>query len=123
MVKLLPTSDTGYKTYPIQNEDGDYVDGVIEVKESDLVKIGRTLKFSPDRTHLEPYDGEAVAMEAQGKIERINKLRAELKAYTEDFAQASAGITLPDLEERKALFRKAHAELRQLLGKGPRGGA
>jgi len=48
---------------------------------------------------------------------RIAELKRILTSYTEDFAQAAAGVHIPDLETRKAKFREAHAETRQLEGK------
>jgi len=44
-----------------------------------------------------------------------------LTAYTMDIVQSLAGLHIPDIEERKQKFCDAHTELRQLLGKEPRG--
>ena len=66
--------------------------------------------------------GHIAEIEAQKALhERIIELKSTLTAYTEDFAQAVAGLVVPNLDERKKRFIEAHNELRQLEGKAPRG--
>ena len=67
--------------------------------------------------HMRP---ENAANERKRRV-RIAELKRTLTSYTEDFAQVVAGVHVSDIEERKSRFRAAHAELRKLEGKPPRG--
>jgi len=123
-MKILPLGELEYQTYPVCDENGEFLTGVIEISEEDFKQIGLSLKFNADKTGLIPFDSEAAnqAIEMQRvKQKRICELKRTLASYTEDFAQAAAGLYIPDIEARKVKFREAHAELRQLEGKPPRG--
>lgn len=54
--------------------------------------------------------------------QRISEIKARLTELTKDFAQAQAGLIVPDIEQRKTEFVTLHNELRALLGLEPRGG-
>jgi len=69
---------------------------------------------------LEAWFSSPEFLEQHAKRQRTVELRKILTAFSEDFAQAAAGLHIADLEERKEKFRQAHAELRQLEGKEPR---
>jgi len=124
MIKIVPLGELSYQLKPLADSEGKQLKGIIEVAESDVQKIGRSLKFNDTRTALVPIDIVARRKELNElrlKRIRIAGLKRILEAYTQDFAQAMAGVYIPDIEERKAKFRAAHAELRQLEGKPTRG--
>jgi len=93
----------------------------VEVSEEDLAQIGVVTKFW-NKSIIAMTEEEIAAQEKiRFNLCRIPELIKMLTAYTQDFAQAQAGVYIPDIEERKAKFREVHAELRQLEGKAPRG--
>jgi len=122
-MKILPLGEFNYQVFPLTGKGGKPLDGVIEISDTDFAQIGKTLRFNAEKTALIPFDGSIVEKERaarQTRQKRIAELTNILTAYTKDFAQAVAGVYISDIEERKAKFRAAHAELRQLEGKGPR---
>ena len=114
-MKILPTSPTEYTIYPIFEED---MPRAVEVSEEELNQIGNTLQFDETLAKLSPSENNRAQEDV--RQQRIAELRQILSSYTEDFAQSIAGVCIPDIEERKAKFREAHAELRLLEGKKPR---
>lgn len=47
----------------------------------------------------------------------IRRLKMQLQPLNEDLLQAMAGVTIPNLEEKKAEFKRIHGDLRELEGK------
>lgn len=47
----------------------------------------------------------------------IRQLKMQLQPLNEDLLQAMAGVTIPNLEEKKAEFKRIHGDLRELEGK------
>ena len=145
-MKIKPLSKRGYRTFPISCCDNKtcapieqpickcngtcicerkacpcvYIEGVIEVDESKLSQIGVTLEFDDTLTKLvslDETDEDRKYKAEQSKQRRLTELKAVLASYSEDFLQVAAGVVIPDIEERKAKFREAHKELRELMGK------
>jgi len=81
---------------------------------------GVVVKASPEVISQHAHQVRIQGEKENAKQKRIAELKHTLSAYTEDFAQAAAGLYIADLELRKEKFRQAHAELRQLASKEPR---
>ncbi|MFR1531379.1 MAG: hypothetical protein ACLSUU_03090 [Christensenellales bacterium] len=47
----------------------------------------------------------------------IRQLKMQLQPLNEDLLQAMAGVTIPNLEEKKAEFKRIHGDIRELEGK------
>lgn len=47
----------------------------------------------------------------------IRRLKKQLQPLNEDLLQAMAGVTIPNLEEKKAEFKRIHGDIRELEGK------
>lgn len=47
----------------------------------------------------------------------ISKLKRQLTSLNEDLLQAMAGVAIPNLEEKKAEFKRIHGDIRELEGK------
>ena len=47
----------------------------------------------------------------------IRQLKMQLQPLNEDLLQALAGVTIPNLEEKKAEFKRIHGDIRELEGK------
>lgn len=47
----------------------------------------------------------------------IRQLKMQLQPLNEDLLQAMAGVTIPNLEEKKAEFKRIHGDVRELEGK------
>lgn len=47
----------------------------------------------------------------------IRRLKMQLQPLNEDLLQAMAGVTIPNLEEKKAEFKRIHGDIRELEGK------
>lgn len=47
----------------------------------------------------------------------IRRLKKQLQPLNEDLLQAMAGVTIPNLEEKKAEFKRIHGDVRELEGK------
>lgn len=47
----------------------------------------------------------------------IRQLKMRLQPLNEDLLQAMAGVTIPNLEEKKAEFKRIHGDIRELEGK------
>ena len=45
------------------------------------------------------------------------QLKMQLQPLNEDLLQAMAGVTIPNLEEKKAEFKRIHGDIRELEGK------
>lgn len=48
---------------------------------------------------------------------QISELKTQLKSLNEDLLQIMAGVTIPNIEEKKAKFRRIHGDIRELEGK------
>lgn len=44
-------------------------------------------------------------------------MKMQLQPLNEDLLQAMAGVTIPNLEEKKAEFKRIHGDIRELEGK------
>lgn len=47
----------------------------------------------------------------------IRQLKMQLQPLNEDLLQAMAGVEIPNIEEKKAEFRRIHGDIRELEGK------
>lgn len=47
----------------------------------------------------------------------ISKLKRQLTSLNEDLLQVMAGVEIPNIEEKKAEFRRIHGDIRELEGK------
>lgn len=47
----------------------------------------------------------------------IRQLKMQLQPLNEDLLQVMAGVTIPNLEEKKAEFKRIHGDIRELEGK------
>lgn len=47
----------------------------------------------------------------------IRRLKKQLQPLNEDLLQATAGVAIPNLEEKKAEFKRIHGDIRELEGK------
>lgn len=47
----------------------------------------------------------------------IRRLKKQLQPLNEDLLQAMAGVTIPNLEEKKTEFKRIHGDIRELEGK------
>ena len=47
----------------------------------------------------------------------IRRLKKQLQPLTEDLLQVMAGVEIPNIEEKKAEFRRIHGDIRELEGK------
>lgn len=47
----------------------------------------------------------------------IRQLKMQLQPLNEDLLQAMAGVAIPNLEEKKAEFKRIHGDIRELEGK------
>lgn len=47
----------------------------------------------------------------------IRQLKMQLQPLNEDLLQVMAGVEIPNIEEKKAEFRRIHGDLRELEGK------
>ena len=47
----------------------------------------------------------------------IRRLKKQLQPLNEDLLQVMAGVEIPNIEERKAEFRRIHGDIRELEGK------
>ena len=47
----------------------------------------------------------------------IRQLKMQLQPLNEDLLQAMAGVTIPNLEEKKAEIKRIHGDIRELEGK------
>lgn len=47
----------------------------------------------------------------------IRQLKMQLQPLNEDLLQAMAGVTIPNLEEKKTEFKRIHGDIRELEGK------
>lgn len=47
----------------------------------------------------------------------ISKLKRQLSSLNEDLLQVMAGVEIPNIEEKKAEFRRIHGDIRELEGK------
>lgn len=48
---------------------------------------------------------------------KISGLKKQLQPLNEDLLQAIAGVEIPNLEEKKAEFKRIHGDIRELEGK------
>ena len=103
---------------------GDYV----EIDEADFALIGKTKKFSGnsviDMTAIEIADFEAKRNMAKAQAQKqaqITALKKQLVPLQEDLVQIMAGQYIPNIEYKRAEFRRIHNEIRALEGKPQRG--
>ena len=47
----------------------------------------------------------------------IRQLKMQLQPLNEDLLQVMAGVEIPNIEEKKAEFRRIHGDIRELEGK------
>lgn len=47
----------------------------------------------------------------------IRRLKKQLQPLNEDLLQVMAGVEIPNIEEKKAEFRRIHGDIRELEGK------
>ena len=47
----------------------------------------------------------------------IRQLKKQLQPLNEDLLQVMAGVEIPNIEEKKAEFRRIHGDIRELEGK------
>ena len=47
----------------------------------------------------------------------IRRLKKQLQPLNEDLLQVMAGVAIPNLEEKKAEFKRIHGDIRELEGK------
>lgn len=47
----------------------------------------------------------------------IRRLKMQLQPLNEDLLQVMAGVEIPNIEEKKAEFRRIHGDIRELEGK------
>lgn len=47
----------------------------------------------------------------------IRQLKMQLQPLNEDLLQVMAGVAIPNLEEKKAEFKRIHGDIRELEGK------
>ena len=47
----------------------------------------------------------------------IRQLKMQLQPLNEDLPQVMAGVEIPNIEEKKAEFRRIHGDIRELEGK------
>ena len=47
----------------------------------------------------------------------IRQLKMQLQPLNEDLLQVMAGVEIPNIEEKKAEFRRIHGDIRELKGK------
>ena len=47
----------------------------------------------------------------------IRQLKRQLQPLNEDLLQVMAGVEIPNIEEKKAEFRRIHGDIRELEGK------
>jgi len=103
------------------------------VDEADLVQIGITKKFAfdsdfetwhiVDMTPQEISEADNKRQECQTKAQKhqqIAALKAQLAPLQEDLVQVIAGQIIPNIEDKRAEFRRIHNEIRTLEGKLPR---
>ena len=58
-----------------------------------------------------------ISKEEKKRRRDIRQLKMQLQPLNEDLLQAMAGVTIPNLEEKKAEFRRIHGDIRELEGK------
>jgi len=99
------------------------------VDEIGLALIGKTKKFDivsgviVDMTLQEIADFESkrnAAKAATEKQAQIAALKQQLAPLQEDLVQVVAGQYIPNIEYKRAEFRRIHNEIRALEGKPPR---
>lgn len=54
------------------------------------------------------------------KKKRLSEIVARLNEISQDIIQVSMGAVIPDIEDKRAEFKRIHNELRLLIGKQPR---
>lgn len=47
----------------------------------------------------------------------IRRLKMQLQPLNEDLLQVMAGVEIPNIEEKRAEFRRIHGDIRELEGK------
>ena len=47
----------------------------------------------------------------------IRRLKKQLQPLNEDLLQVMAGVEIPNIEEKKAEFRRIHGDIREVEGK------
>lgn len=58
-----------------------------------------------------------ISKEEKKRRRDIRQLKMQLQPLNEDLLQAMAGVTIPNLEEKKAEFKRIHGDIRELEGK------
>lgn len=58
-----------------------------------------------------------ISKEEKKRRRDIRRLKKQLQPLNEDLLQAMAGVTIPNLEEKKAEFKRIHGDIRELEGK------
>jgi len=102
-----------------------YKQGVIDVDEKKLKKVGKYDEYCFDDLLLSIVDNVLTDKDLDERQERVNKnriakLKLELAPLQEDIVQDIAGQVVPNIENKKAEFRRIHNEIRVLEGKLPR---
>ncbi|MCL2177322.1 MAG: hypothetical protein FWB72_05225 [Firmicutes bacterium] len=92
---------------------------LLEIEKERKQPLEERVKVERDKSRITKEQRQELE-ELQQKNNRIIEIEWELSKLTQDFAQAEAGLEIPDLSERKAKFRELHTEIRELVGKQPR---
>ena len=58
-----------------------------------------------------------ISKEEKKRRRDIRQLKMQLQPLNEDLLQVMAGVEIPNIEEKKAEFRRIHADIRELEGK------
>lgn len=72
------------------------------------------------RENKEPVDPELSYLTNKEEFNRklaIARLKKQLEPLNEDLVQFTAGVKIPDIETKKAEFRRIHGDIRELEGK------
>jgi hypothetical protein len=58
-----------------------------------------------------------ISKEEKKRRRDIRQLKMQLQPLNEDLLQVMAGVEIPNIEEKKAEFRRIHGDIRELEGK------
>lgn len=58
-----------------------------------------------------------ISKEEKKRRRDIRRLKMQLQPLNEDLLQVMAGVEIPNIEEKKAEFRRIHGDIRELEGK------
>lgn len=58
-----------------------------------------------------------ISKEEKKRRRDIRQLKMQLQLLNEDLLQVMAGVEIPNIEEKKAEFRRIHGDIRELEGK------